>query len=206
MGRGLSAGVGAVRGPQGNSNPSHRGHLPSQGILTVGCHLCPCVGHASSLMVSVFAVAEVQVHLQPRCVTDMSFVLSSKGEPLPPHQDPGRLLLLRVGPHSAQDRPRPLLRGDGPGHDRHHHVSAGGGALGRGRPDCATWVTGAVAAENQRHLARRWMEEPTCSGELGLLGLLAALLFFVRGDRGSCQVCLSQTRRSDLSSLAQQDV
>lgn len=132
MGRGLSAGVGAVRGPQGNSNPSHRGHLPSQGILTVGCHLCPCVGHASSLMVSVLAVAEVQVHLQPRCVTDMSFVLSSKGEPLPPHQDPGRLLLLRVGPHSAQDRPRPLLRGDGPGHDRHHHVSAGGGALWAG--------------------------------------------------------------------------
>lgn len=36
-----------------------------------------------------------------------------KGEPLSPHQDPWGLLLLCVRPHPAQDRPRPLLCGDG---------------------------------------------------------------------------------------------
>ncbi|XP_077705980.1 adenylate cyclase type 1-like isoform X4 [Canis aureus] len=45
------------------------------------------------------------------------------GEPLSPHQDPRRLLLLRVRRHPAQDRPCPLLRGDGPGHDQYHQVS-----------------------------------------------------------------------------------
>lgn len=45
------------------------------------------------------------------------------GEPLPAHQDPGRLLLLRVGAAGGARGPRTLLRGDGRRHDRGHLVS-----------------------------------------------------------------------------------
>lgn len=54
-------------------------------------------------------------------VSDYLWLLT--GEPLPEDQDPGRLLLLRVRAARGQSRPRPLLRGDGAGHDRGHFVS-----------------------------------------------------------------------------------
>lgn len=90
--------------------------------------------------------------------------LSPEGEPLPPHQDPGGLLLLRVRPHPAQGRPRALLRGDGPGHDRHHHVSVrrprprgpqappprpAGPAPEARRPRLSRRITCVVAADSQ---------------------------------------------------------
>lgn len=50
-------------------------------------------------------------------------VLILTGEPLSADQDPGRLLLLRVRAAGGEGRPRPLLRGDGDGHDRGHLVS-----------------------------------------------------------------------------------
>lgn len=40
------------------------------------------------------------------------------------HQTAGRLLLLRQWSARAPARPRQLLRPDGLGHDRRHHVSA----------------------------------------------------------------------------------
>lgn len=48
------------------------------------------------------------------------------GKPLPADQDPGGLLLLCVRAAGGQGRPRPLLCGDGPGHDRGHLVSRPG--------------------------------------------------------------------------------
>lgn len=45
------------------------------------------------------------------------------GEPLSADQDPGRLLLLRVWAARGEGWPRPLLCGDGGGHDRGHLVS-----------------------------------------------------------------------------------
>lgn len=45
------------------------------------------------------------------------------GEPLPEDQDPRGLLLLRVRAAGGPRRPRPLLCGDGRGHDRGHLVS-----------------------------------------------------------------------------------
>lgn len=49
-------------------------------------------------------------------------LLCVAGEPLPPDQDPGGLLLLRVRPARAPPGPRALLRGDGPEHDQDHQV------------------------------------------------------------------------------------
>ena len=45
------------------------------------------------------------------------------GQQLPAHQDPGRLLLLRLGAARAEPRPRQELRRDGTGHDRRDLVS-----------------------------------------------------------------------------------
>lgn len=56
-----------------------------------------------------------------RSLTESHFVPT--GKPLSADQDPGRLLLLCVRAARGQGRPRPLLRGDGAGHDRGHLVS-----------------------------------------------------------------------------------
>ena len=101
-------------------------------------------------------------------IANLPFALSSEGEPLPTHQDPGRLLLLRVRPHAAQDRPCPLLRGDGPGHDRHHHVSALWGARPAVRP-ALSWPVSEVG-----HLCRG-CREPVPPGEVQGEGVLPAL-------------------------------
>lgn len=68
---------------------------------------------------------------------------SPPGEPLPPHQDPGGLLLLRVRAAGGTRGPRALLRGDGGRHDRGHLVS---GAEHGGRASARCWhIPGATA-------------------------------------------------------------
>lgn len=76
--------------------------------------------------------------LQIQCMNCCAFPVSCSsssltGEPLSADQDPGRLLLLCVWAAGGQGRPRPLLCGDGPGHDRGHLVSyCTGGARSTG--------------------------------------------------------------------------
>ena len=98
-----------------------------------------------------------------------------KGEPLPAHQDPRGLLLLRVRPDPAQERPRPLLRGDGPGHDRHYHVSAPGG-LSLDAPHALPWETPrACAAPLSLGPLCRGCRDPARRARGGAEEVLAAL-------------------------------
>lgn len=55
-------------------------------------------------------------HIKSWCTLRLSVCVPT-GKPLSADQDPGRLLLLRVRAAGGQGRSRPLLRGDGAGHD-----------------------------------------------------------------------------------------
>lgn len=117
--------------------------------------------------------------------------LSPEGEPLPPHQDPGGLLLLRVRPHPAQGRPRALLRGDGPGHDRHHHVSV---RRPRPRGPQAPPVPADHLCRGCRQparTARGWGEEGPWSGSFRDVRRCTwlGLRFFVGGNPGVASRC-----------------